>query len=65
MGPVVEEEPKIAGSAAEEEQVELIDYLHVLWTHRWLIGLGTAAAIGLAAVYGLLTPRTYQASLLL
>ena len=61
MTPVAEDIPR----AAEEEQVELIDYLHVLWTHRWLIGLGTAAAIGLAAVYGLLTPKTYQASLLL
>ncbi len=65
MGPVAEEEPKIAERMAEDESVELIDYLLVVWSYRWLIGLGTAAAIGLAAVYGLLTPKTYQASLLL
>lgn len=51
--------------AAEDEQVELIDYLHVIWARRWLIGLGTAAAIGLGIVYGLVTPKSYQASLLL
>ncbi len=65
MDPVAEEEPKIAERAAEDDSVELIDYLQVLWAHRWLIGLGTAAAIVAALVYGFLTPKSYQASLLL
>jgi len=65
MGPVAEEEPEIAERAAEDESVELIDYLLVVWSHRWLIGLGTAAAIVAALVYGFLTPKSYQASLLL
>jgi len=61
MTPVAEDIP----AAAHEEQVELIDYLDVLWSYRWLIGSGTAALIGLAVMYGLVTPKTYQASLLL
>ncbi len=65
MGPVAEDVPKTIERAGEEDQVELIDYLEVVWAHRWLIGLGTAALIGLAVVYSLTLPRTYQASLLL
>jgi uncharacterized protein involved in exopolysaccharide biosynthesis len=65
MGPVAEEEPKIAERMAEDESIELIDYLLVVWSYRWLIGLGTAAAIVAALVYGFLTPKSYQASLLL
>lgn len=61
MTPVTEDVP----ITAQEEQVELIDYLEVLWKHRWLIGLGTAALVALAVVYGLVTPKSYQASLLL
>jgi capsular polysaccharide biosynthesis protein len=61
MGPVVEEEPRIA----EEDTVELIDYLQVLWTHRWMIVLGTVAAMAAAAVLSGFSPRIYQASLLL
>jgi uncharacterized protein involved in exopolysaccharide biosynthesis len=61
MTPVTEDVPAVA----QEEQVELIDYLHVMWLHRWLIGLGTAAVIALAAAYSLSLPRSYQASLLL
>ena len=61
MAPTAEEEIKIV----EEDSIELIDYLEVLWTHRWLIGLGTAAAIGLAALFGMTTPKTYQASMLI
>jgi uncharacterized protein involved in exopolysaccharide biosynthesis len=59
--PTAEEEIKIV----EEDSIELIDYLEVLWTHRWLIGLGTAAAIGIAALFGMTTPKTYQASMLI
>jgi uncharacterized protein involved in exopolysaccharide biosynthesis len=65
VGPVAEEETKIARGMAEEESVELIDYLDVVWSYRWLIGLGTAALIGLAVVYGLVAAKSYQASLLL
>ncbi len=65
MGPVAEEESKLTERGGEDEQVELIDYLQVMWSYRWLIGLGTAALIALAAVYSLSLPRSYQASLLL
>jgi len=59
--PVTEDIPR----AAEEDQVELIDYLQVLWSHRWLIGLGTLAVMGAAVLVTITTPKTYQASLLL
>lgn len=62
MTPVTEEVPT---SASDERDVELIDYLRVLWVHRWLIGLGTVALACLAVVYSMSVPRTYQASLLL
>ncbi|MFZ5862153.1 MAG: Wzz/FepE/Etk N-terminal domain-containing protein [Nitrospirota bacterium] len=65
MGPVAEDEPRVTGDAVGEESVELFDYLRVMWSHRWLIGLGTAAAIGLALWYAVSAPRTYQASMLL
>lgn len=61
MAPVTEDIPAVA----QEEQIELIDYLHVMWSYRWLIGLGTAALMALAAAYSLSLPRSYQASLLL
>ena len=61
MGPVVEEEPRVV----EEASIELIDYLDVLWTHRWLVGVGTLAVMIAAALVTIATPKTYQASLLL
>ena len=61
MGPVAEAEPL----AVEQQSVDLIDYLDVLWTHRWLIGLGTLAVMGAAVLVTITTPKTYQASLLL
>jgi len=65
MTPVAEQEPRVTGEADSEESVELIDFLRVLWSYRWLIGMGTAAAMGLAVLYGVATPKRYQASLLL
>jgi uncharacterized protein involved in exopolysaccharide biosynthesis len=65
MTPVAEQEPRVTGELDSEESVELIDYLRVMWSHRWLIGMGTAAAIGLAVLYGVAAPKRYQASLLL
>jgi uncharacterized protein involved in exopolysaccharide biosynthesis len=65
MTPVAEQEPRVTGELDSEESVELIDYLHVMWSHRWLIGVGTAAVIGLAVLYGFAAPKRYQASLLL
>ncbi|MFZ5875350.1 MAG: Wzz/FepE/Etk N-terminal domain-containing protein [Nitrospirota bacterium] len=65
MALIAEQEPRITGEADDEESVELIDYLRIMWSHRWLIGMGTAAAVVLAALYGLTAPKSYQASLLL
>jgi capsular polysaccharide biosynthesis protein len=65
MALIAEQEPRMTGEAENEESVELIDYFRIMWSHRWLIGMGTAAAIGLAVLYGLAAPKRYQASLLL
>jgi uncharacterized protein involved in exopolysaccharide biosynthesis len=65
MGPVAEEEPRIAERVTEDESVELIDYLLVLWKYRWMIGMGVVAVMAAAAALTWMTPRTYQASTLI
>ncbi len=62
MTPVTEDIPT---QTAGERQVELFDYLEVVWSYRWLIGLGTAVLVGLASVYSLTIDKSYQGSLLL
>lgn len=62
MTPVTEDVPT---RVADEDKVELIDYLHVIWLYRWFIGLGTAVLIGLGLAYGVIAAKSYQASLLL
>lgn len=45
-----------------EDEVDLIDYLRVLWRRKWLIIGGVLACAACAAVIGLLMPRVYEVS---
>ncbi len=46
-----------------EEEVELIDYLRVIWKRRWLIVGGTLICMLAALVVSLLLPKVYETSL--
>ncbi len=46
-----------------EEEVELIDYLRVIWKRRWLIVGGTLACMVVALVVSLMQPKMYQTTL--
>ncbi|MBN1359609.1 MAG: hypothetical protein JW993_03405 [Sedimentisphaerales bacterium] len=47
-------------SAADEQEIDLIDYLLVIWRHRWMIALLTVAAMGVTVALMLLQPRRYE-----
>lgn len=44
----------------EEREVELTDYLNVLWKWRWLIVVGTLACVLVGGLITMLLPKTYQ-----
>ncbi len=46
----------------EEQEVELIDYLNVIWKRKGLIIGGTLVAAAAALVVSLLMPKTYEVS---
>ncbi len=46
-----------------EEEIELIDYLRVIWKRRWLIVGGTLACMIVALVVSLIQPEMYQTTL--
>ncbi|MBN2132983.1 MAG: hypothetical protein JW741_26015, partial [Sedimentisphaerales bacterium] len=48
--------------AGDEQEIDLIDYLLVIWRHRWMILLLTVVAMGVTVVLMLRTPRCYQSS---
>lgn len=48
-------------AAYDEQEIDLIDYLLVIWRHRWMIALLTIAAMAVTVVLMLRTPRRYQA----
>lgn len=48
-----------------EEEVELIDYLRVIWKRHWLIGGGTLACIAAALAVSYTLPKVYQGSVVL
>ena len=48
------------GSPIEESEVELIDYLNVVWKWKWLIVIGTLASLLLGGLVTMLLPRTYR-----
>jgi polysaccharide biosynthesis transport protein len=57
-------EPEVATAYPQEasQQVELIDYLLVLWHWRFPIVLGTLLSAGAALAVSLIIPNTYQAT---
>lgn len=42
------------------EEVEVFDYLNIIWKRRRLISLGVLAALALTITVGLLTPKIYR-----
>jgi len=50
-----------------EDEIELIDYLRVLWKWKWLIIGGTLLCVLAAAIYGFTRPvvKTYKVSALI
>ncbi len=46
----------------EEDEINLIDYLRVLWKWKWLIVAGTLVCAIIAAVISLQMPRIYEIS---
>ncbi len=49
----------------EEDEINLIDYLRVLWKWKWLIVAGTMLCVIAAAVISLQMPRIYEVSMLI
>lgn len=52
-------------TAAGQRDLELIDYLRVVSRRRWLILCGTTAVALVAFVTGIMSPKTYEASVTL
>ena len=48
-----------------EDEIELIDYLRVLWKWKWFIILGTFACMVVAAIISLIMPKVYEVSMTL
>jgi capsular polysaccharide biosynthesis protein len=44
----------------EEKEVELIDYLNILWNRRWLIIVGTLLCISVAAIVSFVLKPVYE-----
>jgi uncharacterized protein involved in exopolysaccharide biosynthesis len=55
------QQPASAQRAADDE-IDLLDYLRVIWRYRWMIVVLCLAAMGAAVAYSLLQPRQYQAA---
>jgi uncharacterized protein involved in exopolysaccharide biosynthesis len=51
-----------AAQPAIDDEIDLLDYLHVLWRYRWMIAVLCVVALGLAVAVSLLQPRQYQAA---
>lgn len=45
-----------------EDEIDLIDYFHILWKQRWLILLGTGLPALLTGLFFYMSPRAYQIS---
>lgn len=46
----------------QEQEIELIDYLNVIWKRRWLILGGTLLSAVSALLFGLSVPKMYEVS---
>lgn len=49
---------KLAG----DDEIDLLDYLRVIWRYRWMIVVLCLLAMSATVVYSLLKPRQYQAA---
>jgi uncharacterized protein involved in exopolysaccharide biosynthesis len=47
---------------AVDDEIDLLDYLRVVWRYRWMIAILCFVAMSLAVVVSLLKPRQYQAA---
>jgi uncharacterized protein involved in exopolysaccharide biosynthesis len=54
--------PPLPSRAANEEGIYLLDYLLVIWRHRWMIAGLSLVAMGATVGNMLMTPRYYRAS---
>lgn len=54
--------PPHGPATAGAEEIDLFDYLLVIWRHRWMIVILSFVAMAATAAYMLLQPRRYQAS---
>lgn len=50
-------------ASLSEEEIELIDYLRVIWKRRWLIVGGTLACMIVALAVSLMQPKMYETTL--
>jgi uncharacterized protein involved in exopolysaccharide biosynthesis len=55
------QEPASAKLAADDE-VDLLDYLRVIWRHRWMILVLCLVAMSVTVVVSFLKPREYQSA---
>ena len=46
----------------DEQEIDLIDYLLVIWRHRWMIAILTIVAMAATVLLMLRTPRRWQAT---
>ncbi len=55
-------EVSASGTRAEEQEIELFDYLLVIWRHRLMIAMLTVAAMVATVAVMFSTPRRYESS---
>lgn len=53
---IVAREPEVA-----DDEIDLVELFGTIWAGRWLVGLVTAAVVGLGAFYCWAVPRSYTA----
>jgi uncharacterized protein involved in exopolysaccharide biosynthesis len=54
--------PSASCGPAGEPEMDLFDYLQVIWRHRWMIAILCVLAMGLTVAFILTLPRRYQAA---
>lgn len=56
---MMEQEPH--GFLDQDQEINLLDYWHVVWRRRWLITVLCSTSIVAALILGLLSPKIYEA----